>query len=277
MNQDILSSVKKPPLYAKSKAAFWNDPYISGQMLKAHLDPEFDGASRKLRFIEQSVAWIQGEVPPSRYPLLLDAGCGPGLYAERFARAGYRVTGVDLSERSIRYARQSALERGLDISYVHQNYLELELGVAFDFATMIYCDYGALSDRDRQTLLLKLYRHLRPGGKLLLDVFSLAKYQNFQERQTWEMSEKRGFWREGPYLALNGYYRYPGNVTLDLVSVLSKDGASAYYLWNTYFSEESLIREAESAGFQARGVWADVAGQEFQPESDTIAILLERP
>ena len=37
---------------------FWNDEYISEQMLKAHLDPEFDGASRKLDFIEKSVAWI---------------------------------------------------------------------------------------------------------------------------------------------------------------------------------------------------------------------------
>lgn len=60
-------------------------------MLKAHLDPEFDGASRKLDFIEKSVAWITERIPPADYPLLLDIGCGPGIYAELFTKKGYQL------------------------------------------------------------------------------------------------------------------------------------------------------------------------------------------
>ena len=80
-------------------------------MLKAHLDPEFDGASRKLDFIEKSVAWITERIPPADYPLLLDIGCGPGIYAEMFTKKGYQVTGVDFSKRSIDYAQQSAFSK----------------------------------------------------------------------------------------------------------------------------------------------------------------------
>lgn len=32
---------------------------------------------------------------------------------------------------------------------------------AFHFATMIYCDYGALSDIDRKKIMLKTYRCLK--------------------------------------------------------------------------------------------------------------------
>ena len=52
MNNKIIEALKKPAVYTPSGTAFWDDDYISGQMLKAHLDPDFEGASRKLLFIE---------------------------------------------------------------------------------------------------------------------------------------------------------------------------------------------------------------------------------
>ena len=138
MYYDILQALEKPPLYTKTKGEFWNDSYISQQMLKAHLDPEFEGASRKLEFIESSASWIKELVPPAEFSSLLDVGCGPGLYTERFSRQGYRVTGIDFSRRSIEYARRSAAGQGLDIAYFCQDYLEMSFREPFDFATMIY-------------------------------------------------------------------------------------------------------------------------------------------
>lgn len=276
MNSDIIASLKKPPIYTKSTAEFWNDEYISKQMLKAHLDPEFDGASRKLDFIEKSVAWISEFIPPADYPLLLDVGCGPGIYAEKFAWTGYQVTGVDFSERSINYAKQSALSKKLNISYLYQNYLEMDLNKNFDFCTMIYCDYGALSTDERQIILKKIYDHLKPGGKLLLDVFSMKKFCGFQEQQIWETCPNGGFWRADEHMVLSGFYKYSDNVTLDLISIVSKEEIIPYYLWNTYFSKETLIQETESIGFKMCGLFSDVAGAPYRSESDTIAILLEK-
>lgn len=276
MNHNLIASLRKPSIYTKSTAEFWNDEYISKQMLKAHLDPDFDGASRKLDFIEKSVAWITEQIPPADYPLLLDVGCGPGIYAERFAQRGYHITGVDFSKRSIDYAQRSAFSRKLDISYVYQNYLEMDLNKSFDFCTMIYCDYGALSTKDRQVIMKKIHHHLKPGGKLLLDVFSMTKFWNFQERQTWEICPNGGFWRPDEYMVLSGFYKYLDNVTLDFITVVSKGEVTPYYLWNTYFSKESLIQEAESVGFKICGLFSDVAGRSYRSESDTIAIILEK-
>ncbi len=276
MNSSFITSLRKPPIYTKSMVEFWNDEYISEQMLKAHLDPEFDGASRKSDFIEKSVAWITEQIPPADYPLLLDIGCGPGIYAELFTKKGYQVTGVDFSKRSIDYAQQSAFSKKLNISYVYQNYLEMDLSKSFDFCTMIYCDYGALSTKDRQVIMKKIYHHLKPGGKLLLDVFSMTKFYDFQEQQVWEVCPDGGFWRSDEYMVLSGFYKYLDNVTLDLISIISKKEITPYYLWNTYFSKETLIQEAESIGFKMCGLFGDVAGRIYQPESDTIAVILEK-
>ena len=49
--------------------------------------------------------------------LVLDVGCGGGILAESFARAGARVTGIDLSPVAIESAKAHAKESGLDIEY----------------------------------------------------------------------------------------------------------------------------------------------------------------
>ncbi len=48
---------------------------------------------------------------------VLDVGCGGGLLAEEFAKAGANVTGIDLSPVAIEAARRHAGESGLSISY----------------------------------------------------------------------------------------------------------------------------------------------------------------
>jgi len=60
---------------------------------------------------------------------LLDLGCDPGLYATRFAQAGFNVTGVYYSRRSIAYASNSANENHLNITYRYQNYLEITVQI----------------------------------------------------------------------------------------------------------------------------------------------------
>lgn len=276
MFKKIDKALRRPSLYEKSAAAFWDDEYISKQMLKAHLDPDFEGASRKLAFIEKSAAWIGKILPPAEFPSLLDIGCGPGIYAERFAKEGYRVTGVDFSRRSIDYARNSAENQNLDITYIFQDYLSMDLGTAFDFATMIYCDYGALSTADRQCLMKNIYRHLKPGGIFLFDVFSMDVYENFEEKQTWEICRSDGFWRQDAHLVLNGLHRYKDAVTLEQICIISEEAMTPYYLWTTYFTAKSLSEEAVSAGFQVKDIFGDVAGSPWTEDSRTIAILLQK-
>ena len=270
----IRTKSRLPALYQKSETAFWDDEHISKQMLQAHLDPQTDGASRRLDFIEQSASWIQTIAPPQRHPVLLDVGCGPGTYAERFAQLGYTVTGVDLSRRSIGYARDSAAKKGLDIRYVCQDYLALDIGGCFDLAAMIYCDYGALSAEDRRVVLRNIYQRLKPGGKLLLDVFTMAGYSSFKERQTWESYPNGGFWRGDEHIVLERFCKYPANVTLDQYLVLSNSGTAVYHLWNTYFTIEALTEEAKAAGFSVCGAYGDVAGAPLDKDSPTLAALL---
>lgn len=276
MYSDIFTHLERPVIYQQSEANFWDDEYISKHMLEAHLDPDFEGASRKLSFIEESVQWISEILPSSVYPRLLDVGCGPGLYAERFSKTGYKVTGIDFSKRSVKYAADSANKQGLDISYLYQDYLKMDYDNVFDLATFIYCDYGALSTENRAAILRKIYRSLKSGGKLLLDVFSMLKYDNFEELQTWQLHEDGGFWSPGKHLTLHAQYKYSGNVTLEQTGVITDSRIREYCIWNRYYTPESLLKEANEAGFKRQKIYGDVAGKLYNNDSPTIAILLEK-
>lgn len=230
MYKHLIDQLQTPVLNQQSDFPFWNDQHISKQMLKAHLDPNFEGVSRNFQFIEDSVQWIAQQIPPNNYPNLLDIGCGPGLYAEKFCKAGFAVTGLDFSKCSIAYAKQSAEQRGLKISYEYQDYLKMNYDERFDFATFIYCDYGALSQKNRIILLKKIYNSLKKRGKLLLDVFSMQTYENFKEAKTWEVNSNGGFWCEEEYIALNNDSKFSENITLRQTTVVTAKQVRNYYL-----------------------------------------------
>mgnify|MGYP001026382246 FL=1 len=263
--------LSQPERYARTGDAFWTDPHISQGMLAAHLDPETDAASRNHAFIERSAAWIRTLWPSGAD--VLDIGCGPGLYTCRFARSGWRVTGLDFSARSIAYARsQDAASR-----YLVQDYLQMDFESAFDLVTLIWCDYGALVPQERHTLMTRVWRALRPGGLFLLDVFTDVFWSGFSERRVWERYDHGGFWSPEPHLCLLASYRYPAHVTLDRTVVLTRTATRCYNIWNTCFTAERLLAEAGRFGFAGQAVYADVAGAPASDGSETCCVVLQKP
>lgn len=60
------------------------------------------------------------------------------------------------------------------------------------------------------------------------------------------------------------------------IAIITNYETQTYYLWNTYFTEESLIKEANDTGFKICKSFGDVMGSPYNENSFTIAILLEK-
>jgi 2-polyprenyl-3-methyl-5-hydroxy-6-metoxy-1,4-benzoquinol methylase len=260
----------KPKLYAPSTNKFWDDEHISKGLLEAHLNPNWDAATRKPEFLDKSVNWISKIAPSSRYKFLLDLGCGPGLYAERFNSAGYSVTGVDFSKRSIAYAKEQTLLNKSNMEYHYQNYLTIDYIEQFDVITLIYCDYAVLSITDRLSLLRKVNKALKPNGKFIFDVFTPLMRKN--ESRSWQYCEKSGFWSEKPHICLESIYQYDDedNTELRQSIVLTEETVNCYNLWDHFFTKEALISEIQTIGFNSFEFYGDIAGKEFSDTGETI-------
>ena len=270
----ILEYSAKPRLYAQSTGNFWDDEHISKGMLEEHLNPSRDAASRNHEFIGKSVDWISKIAPPSKYKRLLDLGCGPGLYAERFDKAGYCVTGMDFSRRSIAYAKEQLRLNSGSIEYHCQNYLEIDYKEQFDVITLIYCDYAALSNNDRKTLLRKVKQSLKPNGKFIFDVFMPSMRKN--EASSWEYFGDGGFFSSEPHILLEATRQYDDNDKTELRQniIITKEKVSCYNIWGHFFDKSTIEAELKGAGFVNFEFYGDVAGKEFSNDGESMCVVV---
>jgi SAM-dependent methyltransferase len=107
-------------------------------------------------------------LPLPAYRRVLDACCGRGRHARELAAHGYRVLGVDLDAAAVAEAARLAPDaefRQLDVRELRA--LETE----FDAAISLGQTFG-LFDADTNAAVLAAMRdRLRPGGRIVLDVF----------------------------------------------------------------------------------------------------------
>jgi SAM-dependent methyltransferase len=282
MNMDQLISQliqlqQRPAPFTPGEALFWDDPHISAQMLEVHLNPEVDAASRRPATIDRSVTWLIEVLGLQPGNPILDLGCGPGLYASRFARVGLQVTGVDYSLRSIEYATNHTKENRLKIRYRYKNYLELDDENQYRAAFLIYGDFCPLSPGQRSTLLRNVHRALQPGGKFVLDVSTRALRKRYGNKNQWYATE-RGFWKPGPHLVLEEGFDYPDqSLWLDQYTVIEPNGkVSVYRNWFQDYTPESITEELSEAGFSVMSLWGDLTGLPYSPDSEWIGVITHK-
>ena len=149
----------------------WSRPDYSRRLLREHLDQSHDGASRRTRVIDGHVRRVARllPAPPAR---LLDAACGPGLYAVRLARLGYGVTGVDVSPAALRHARSlvtASTRRRLRFRRGDLRDLEPDAR-PYDAALLIYYVLEAFPAREQPRVLRRLAATIAPGGTLIVEM-----------------------------------------------------------------------------------------------------------
>lgn len=274
----LIDLQQKPAPFTPGQPLFWDDPHISSQMLEFHLNPNVEAASRKPETIDRSVEWLIKILGLRIGASLLDLGCGPGLYASRFARAGFRVTGVDYSRRSIDYAIRYANANQLDIVYRYENYLDLKDENQYDAVFLIYGDFCPLNPEQRKTLLQNIQRALKPNGKFVLDVSTREHRRIHGNKNRWYAAES-GFWKPGPHLVLEEGFDYPEeSIWLDQYTVLEADGRTTVYRnWFQDYTPESITQELSQAGFLVETLYRDLTGEPYTSDTEWIGVITHKP
>ncbi len=161
---------------------------------------------------------------------VLDVAVGTGRRAvaiRTMAQCDYDITGVDMSREMCHIAGQ----RGIDAR--HGRWLDIDLGEEqFDAATFLYAFGHIATSELRLQTLQKIYRHLKPGGRLYLDLF------NLHDQSEWGPAALQAF--EEQHLERYGYEK--GDV------FYKKTGGTASAFVH-YFTEEGARALLQAAGF----------------------------
>ncbi len=275
---DLLKDIStRPTLFSKYTVPdLWTRPHLAKQMLVNHLDPDGERASYRFSAIDQAVRWMDSKLALSG-KRICDLGCGPGLYAERFAAIGSQVTGIDFSQHSLSYANRELQKKKLPIQYLHADYLKNSLPTGFDVVTLIFTDLCALSPDQRLNLLRRMRDMLNPGGRIVLDVANEAALTKKRELTQIEDRLMNGFWAAGKYIGIKRIFLYPNeNVSLDRYLIVEPHESWEIFNWLQHYSPESLVAELQTAGFSIDEMVGSLDGEPLTNESRLIGVIASK-
>jgi 2-polyprenyl-6-hydroxyphenyl methylase / 3-demethylubiquinone-9 3-methyltransferase len=165
-------------IYRHLGHAWWDEDVGEFSTLRFWINPVRFGYFQ--RVLDREQVLLRGQ------RTLLDVGCGGGLLAEEFARAGFDVTGIDPAPETIATARAHAAASGLCITY------EAGSGEHLPFADRSF-DHVACCDvlehvESVEPVLAEIARVLRPGGLFFYDTINrtlISKIAIIKVMQEW--------------------------------------------------------------------------------------------
>jgi 2-polyprenyl-6-hydroxyphenyl methylase/3-demethylubiquinone-9 3-methyltransferase len=138
------------------QAAFWWD--TEGPFKTLHqINPT------RLQYIRQFAQLNQQQV--------LDVGCGGGILSEALAQDGADVTGLDLSEASLKTAQMHLFESGLKVNYQCQN-IEDYAKQHSELYDVVTCLEMLEHVPDPESIIEACLLALKPGGWLFLSTLN---------------------------------------------------------------------------------------------------------
>lgn len=219
---------------------------------------------------------------------LLELGCGTGRVLAPLAAAGYRITGVDLSPALLALAAarlpEHASQRSVQLVEADLRTFDLprkEFAFAFCVSnTLMHLTTAG----DQIAALRNAARHLRPGGRLLIDLFNPDLPRLFAVDGVMELADR---WQDDATGAevLKWSVRRLDlaeqlQETLFIYEEIFADGRTQRtacpftlrFLWRS--EAELMLRHA---GFVVEEVWGDFEGAPYADGCDHLILIASKP
>ena len=116
------------------------------------------------------LGWLDARAPMAGRRVL-DVGCGGGILAEAMARAGAKVTGIDLGDKALRVAKLHLLESRLEVEYLSVAVEELAKQRAGQYDT-VTCMEMLEHVPDPSSVVRACATLVRPGGTVFFSTIN---------------------------------------------------------------------------------------------------------
>lgn len=105
---------------------------------------------------------------------LLELACGTGALAVAFAKQGYHVTGLDLSEDMLMMASDRAISEGASVQFVQGDMMDLSEAGQYEIITCFSDSLCYMENRQQvQQVFDEVYQSLEEDGCFIFDVHSV--------------------------------------------------------------------------------------------------------
>ena len=247
--------------------AEWYDGFFEREYLdEVALRIEPERTEQQTEFVAERLGLEPGAT-------VLDLACGHGRIALELARRGYRVTGLDLSPRSIALAREAGEGEGLEVEWVEADMRDLPAGRTFAGIINVFTAIGYFEDEaENQRVLDGVAAALRPGGRFLIDTINLLGLAGRYRDRMWEpLVDGKLMLQEHEFDFLRARNRA-------VWTFVREDGSRSELAHSVrLYTPHEVVGMLERAGLEVEGAWGDWDGSELSFQSRRIIMLARRP
>lgn len=223
----------------------WWQAIFNSLYLKTDADVVDDDAITR-REVDLFVDILQ----PAQDVRILDLCCGQGRHTLEFARRGFGgVEGFDRSRYLIGKARDRARKEGLPVRFREGDARKLPYPTdSFDVVVILGNSFGYFETKqDDLRVLREVFRVLKPGGRLLVDVTDGDFLRANFEARSWEWIDKKHFVCRERSLSADG----DRLISREVITHAEKGVLADQFYAERLYSQEQLRNVMTQAGMQA--------------------------
>jgi len=218
----------------------------------------------------QEVREIVGHLSPPPGASVLDLACGRGRHAIPLAHSGFRVTGVDNSEKMLLIGKARAMREGVEVEWGREDMRTFRRRGAFDLCLSLFSSFGFFSDAENQRVLDNIGVSLKKNGTLLLDLRNAAKGFARPEDSEKTLPVPAGLLRMSVR-----YDRATGRAKAEHI-LTRHDGIRISSTFEIrIYTKEVLYSMLRSAGFRVKGFYGSLSGAPLTRLSDRMVVIAE--
>lgn len=265
--------LEDPKEFEYNSNNIWTNEKVEEFVFNSYFSPEIEGGSENEKKINSTVEFIVNNFPSQYYPYVLDLGCGPGFYSYKLAKKKYFVTGIDISNKALTYAKEKACNIE-NLNYYNMNIFDLTLKNKYNIILLLFFTYSNFMKKDRITLLDNVKKMLADENSLfLLDVGTVYRYNQFNYFNYWEKSHSINK-SINEFILLGSFRLYENHLLLHKQVIFFKNGEILEFLdWQKHFSISEIRNELKESGFEIINIFGDSLGKNIDKDSEQMYLL----
>ncbi len=207
-----------------------------------------------------------------KYPVAvgLDIGCGGGWFTRSFQKAGYQMTGLDVSAEMLDYAQETAFKTGVRSEYLLGDIAKMKMPRRFDFATAINDCINYIPKNKLHIAIKNVAGALKKDGIFLFDISSSRKFR--EKIANTVCADDR---EDVTYISFNK--QEIDGVTMDVTLFVKREDGTFERLDETHrqyvYTEEEICQALRSNGFEIISVEGHLGEEKTQ--SDRLCFLAQ--
>lgn len=200
----------------------------------------------------------------------LELACGTGRVSIPLAEAGYKVTGIDISEEMLELGKIKAQKSNVQIDWVLGDIRTFKLNKKF---SLIYIPINSLCHLHDFESIVRCFesvkQHLNPDGRFIIDVFKpnfnilLREKGKRFEVMTYKNPNGQG----DIQLSETNFYNEADQINYVKWYYNSADGEVIQELNMRMYFPQELDNYLRFAGFEIESKWGDYEGTPFDQDS----------